>query len=248
MLDEDRRALSAENQARVAGIPLLFDPTFEVNAYASCDAQGRPAITGTEGLLEAVDAISQTRATDELFGTRTYDAYTQAVIPQLVSVDNASPALPPGIIPLQYVADPRRVSRAHEWFDEIVAFTFGHEMAHHYLGHTGCANGQPVPLAGLAQLGGALGGGFNQPNEYAADGAGTMNMLDAGVARAPAQYRWNEEGAFALLDFFARLEDAARPGILAKATDLFTASHGPAKARIGWVQGAATLWHAQHPG
>ncbi len=63
------------------GIPLVFDPTNEVNAYAGCDDSGAPFLAATAGILEAVDAIAQTKATDELFGTRTYDAYCSAVLP-----------------------------------------------------------------------------------------------------------------------------------------------------------------------
>ncbi len=77
--------------------------------------------------------------------------------------------------------DARRISRAHEMFDEIAAFTFGHELAHHYWGHTGCANGQASGFGpALEQLGRIvtnLGTVFNQPNEIAADSAGCI-MID----------------------------------------------------------------------
>ena len=142
VIAEDIAALAPENQARVRGIPLVFDPTLDINAYASCDAQGNPAVTGTEGLLEMIDAIAQTKACDELYGARTYDAYAAQVLPQLVAPGNASPMLPP-TIPPQCVADPRRWSRAHEWFDEMVAFTFGHELSHHYLGTPAARTGRP---------------------------------------------------------------------------------------------------------
>jgi hypothetical protein len=78
VLGELINALSAQNQALVRGIPLVFDPTTEVNAYAGCDDSGQPFLAATAGILEAADAIAQTKATDELFGTQTYDAYTNA--------------------------------------------------------------------------------------------------------------------------------------------------------------------------
>lgn len=249
ILVEDTAALSSDNQARVRGIPLVFDPNpTEINAYAMCDDQGHPGIVGTEGLLEAIDAIAQTRATDELYGTHTYDQYTATVIPQLAQSDKAIPALPPGILPASAVTDPRRWSRAHEWFDEIVAFTFGHELSHHYLGHTGCAYGPPVLFGGLAQTFGSWGHGFVQPLEFAADINGMNNALDAGKARVP-QYRWTEEGGLGLLDFFLRLENAAGPQTaLGKAVVGFLNTHPSSQLRIPVVQGTARTWHLQHPG
>ena len=252
MIAEDVAALGPDNQARVRGIPLVFDPNpFEVNAYAMCDDQGHPGIVGTEGLLEAIDAIAQTRATDELFGTRTYDQYIAAVIPNLAQSAQASAALPLGIIPPNLYADPRRLSRAHEWFVEIVWFTFGHELSHHYLGHTGCAYGSAAPFGAIAQMAGRPGNGFIQPLEFAADVNGATNMLDAGRARAvaPYAYKWREEGGLALLDFFLRLENATGPSTaLGKVVVSFLQTHPPSALRIPVVQTAARTWYFQHPG
>jgi hypothetical protein len=242
-------SLSPDKQARVKGIPLVFDPNpNDVNAFAGCDDSGAPFLAGTEGLLEAVDAISQTRATDEMFGTQTYEAYASAVVPQLVRQGGSSALLPPGIVPMQYLLSPQRISRAHEIFDEIVGFTFGHELGHHYLGHTGCANGQGMnsgPLAEkLPQLLGKLGGGFNQPNEISADNAGCINVLNAGKARSVAGYRWNEEGGLWLMDFFARLERASGNNPLLG----ILRTHPNPGVRIPLLQVAATGWRWQHPG
>ena len=139
ILNELLAVLSQPNQQLVRGIPLVFDPTGEINAFAGCDEQGTPFLAATAGILEAVDAIAQTKATDEVFGTHTYDAYCAAVLPGVVTSDKGRAALPTGIIPTNLGGDPRRWSRAREIFDEVLAFTFGHELAHHYLGHTGCA-------------------------------------------------------------------------------------------------------------
>jgi hypothetical protein len=243
VLAEDAASLAPENQARVRGIPIVFDPNpFEVNAYAACDQRGSPSIVATEGLLEAIDAIAQTKATDELYGTRTYDQYLAAVVPNFVQLEKASAALPLGIIPLNVVADPRRWSRAHEWFDEIVAFTFGHELSHQWLGHTGCAGGTPNPVGLLPAVLSRGGHTFVQPAENQADNEGTNTMLAAGKARAP-QFRWTEEGALALLDFFVHLEDASGQTKVA-----FLATHPSSHLRIPWVQISAAAWHLQHPG
>src|SRR5262249_45374626 len=162
------------------------------------------------GLLDAVDGMSQTTATDELFGTKTYDAWVSSVVPKMLSKNPESPALAPNVIPLQYTLDPKRLSRAHEIFDDVVAFTFGHELSHHYLGHTGCANGDqrpPATLEDIAKIFARKASNvplFNQPNEIAADNWGVINVLETGKARNPAaQYRLTERGGLLLLDFFS---------------------------------------------
>ena len=252
VLGELIASLSPDKQSLVKGIPLIFDPNANtINAFAGCDEKGAPFIAGTEGLLEAIDAISQTVANDDLYGTHTYDQYTSAIMPRLVQSSASGPALPLGIIPFNTVLDPRRLSHARELFDEIVAFTFGHELSHHYLGHTGCAIGQGNAIA-------ALGGtllrtvsalpitrGFNQPAELAADYAGVDNVLDAGVARRPA-FVWNERGGLLLLDFFLRMDKAA--GVSAANPIGFLQSHPHPALRIPWVQFEAQRWHQSHPG
>ncbi len=251
VLNELLASLNSSNQALVRGIPLVFDPTNEVNAYAGCDDSGAPFLAATAGILEAVDAMAQTKATDELFGTQTYDAYCNAVLPQIVSSDKARAGLPAGIIPANYGSDLRRWSRAHELFDELLAFTFGHELAHHYLGHTGCAKGQGGPGPDPSKLGRLATAVpfFNQFAEAAADAAGCYNLLDAGRARRPL-YAWTENGGLSLLDYFARLERAAGQGgplsLLNPLAVLKT--HPNPLTRIPLLQAVARTWHQQHPG
>jgi hypothetical protein len=243
-------ALPAATATKVRGIPLVFDPDpNDINAFAGCDEKGAPYLAGTVGLLEAVDAIAQTKATDELFGTQTYDAYLRAVLPRLTQAKGGSAALPMGTIPPQYLLDPRRLSHAHELFDDVVAFTFGHELGHHYLNHTGCANGQPMGNgpnpAVLGQLVVRVIPGLNQFNEAAADNAGCINELDAGRARRP-NYRWSEKGGLLLLDFFSALERAA--GVSVFNPIGFLRTHPNPQIRIPFVQATARTWYAQHPG
>jgi hypothetical protein len=241
--------LTSEQQKLVTGIPLVFDPNpNDINAFAGCDDSGAPFVAGTEGLLEAIDAMAQTRATDELFGTRTYDAYTQAVMPKLVSSTTASAALPPNVIPMQYWGDVRRASRAHEMFDEIVAFTFGHELAHHYRGHTGCAHGQPtgVPpeVSNVRRIASSVSPLINQFNENEADQYGTFDVLMTGRTRRQSALAWTEEGGLWLFDFFSRLDGAAGSNPLVG----FLRTHPSPGLRIPQVQFWAATWRFQHPG
>jgi hypothetical protein len=252
VLGELESNLRPEQAARVRDIPLVVDPNQgDVNAFAGCTDQGSPFIAATEGLLEAIDAISQTQANDELFGTHTYDQYASVVMPRLAQGKGQSAALPLGILPITTALDPRRLSRAHELFDEIAAFTFGHEVSHHYLGHTGCANGQAqAPGANLAQLGQVLLRTvpvMNQPLETAADTAGCINALDAGSARrGRGLYVWTERGGLSLLDFFLRLERAS--GLSPMNPVGYVLSHPSPSLRIPWVRAVAQGWRIQHPG
>jgi hypothetical protein len=252
VIQELESSLSPEYAARVKSIPLVIDPNQgDVNAFAGCDDQGNPFIAATEGLLEAIDAISQTQANDDLFGTRTYEQYASVVMPRLAQGKGQSAALPLGILPITTALDMRRLSHAHELFDEIAAFTFGHEISHHYLHHTGCANGQAQ--AGGVNLG-QLGQGFlrvapvfNQPLETAADTAGCINTLDTGNARrARGLYVWTERGGLSLLDFFSRLERAS--GLSPLNPMGYVLSHPSPTLRIPWVKTVAQGWRLQHPG
>lgn len=239
--------LDAGNAQKVNGMPLQIDPDAgEVNAYATCTDAGSPFVAVTQGLLDAVDGISQTRATDELFGTQTYVAYTNAVIPQLLQPKGRA-ALPPGIIPAQYLNDPRRLSRAHEMWDEIIAFTVGHELSHHYLGHTGCKGTVgPIDLLGGWRVFTSIVQPVNQVNENLADQNGCINTLNTGMIRMQAgQYRWSERGGLALMDFFLRLEHAA--GLTAGNINSYIQSHPNSAFREGLVETTANVWYAQHP-
>lgn len=246
ILAEQISHLDAQNMAKVRGMPLQIDPDpTEVNAYATCTDGGSPFVAVTEGLLEAVDGIAQTRATDELFGTQTYIAYTNAVIPQLLQPKGRA-ALPLGIIPAQYLNDPRRLSRAHEMWDDIVAFTVGHELSHHYLGHTGCRGTVgPIDILGGWRVLTSVVQPVNQVNENLADQNGCINTLNTGLARAP-NYRWSEKGGLMLMDFFVRLERAA--GLTPLNINSYIQSHPNSAFRESLVQTTANFWYAQHPG
>ncbi|MFO0757753.1 MAG: M48 family metalloprotease [Byssovorax sp.] len=236
------RALAPAAQAKVQGIPFIADPTVgEVNAYAACDDQGMPLMAITDGLLQIEAYVAQFKATDEIFGTNKLDGYLQ-IVAQNTRPHQPIPMPPAGFIDANQSADGRKVARQHQLMDEQLAFVLGHELAHHHLGHTGCANGQGgsrgVNPADLGRLLTRVMPAFNQPNEVAADIAGTNNLLAAGSRQQGT--KWNEEGALLTLDYFSRLDQLTPATILFN----FENTHPPPQLRRPIVQQTASTWRA----
>lgn len=229
-------ALPADKNAIVRDIPFIADPTpGEVNAFAACDDQGLPLMAITDGLLEVEAYIAQFKANDETFGTRKLDEYLRLL------AQNGGFARPPaGFVDPAQSVDPRKVSRQHQLFEEQVGFVLGHELGHHHLGHLGCTanrgGSRGVTPADLGRLLSRTLPLFNQPNEIAADVAGTKNVLAAGARRQ--SYRWTENGAMLTLQFFANLDQ------LTPATVVFgfERSHPHPLIRMPIVQQSAAAW------
>jgi hypothetical protein len=235
-------ALPPASQAKVQGIPLIADPTVgEVNAFAACDDAGAPLMAISDGLLEVEAFSAQFKATDELFGTRELDQYG-ALVAQGIRPRSPLPKPPPGMIDPGQSADGRKVARQHQLLDEQLAFVLGHELGHHHLGHTGCANGQGgsrgVSPADFGRLLSRTLPLFNQPNEVAADIAGTNNLLTAGARRQSV--KWNEEGAMLTLNFFATLDKLSVETVALG----FLLTHPHPLVRIPIVQQTANTWRA----
>jgi hypothetical protein len=232
-------ALPTGAKAKVQNIPFIADPTpGEVNAFAGCDDQGQPFMAITDGLLEVSAYIAQFKATDEVFGTRKVDAYVAHLAKN--QRPNQPIARPPVsmIDPFQHI-DGRKVARQRQVFDEMIAFVLGHELGHHHLGHTGCANGGGSRGVSPADLGRILSRTmpvFNQLNESGADIAGTNNLLSAGARRQG--YRWTEGGAIVTLNFFAQLEQVTAATIVF----VFQRTHPHPLLRIPVVQQTASTW------
>jgi hypothetical protein len=247
LLAELVAALPDGPRGKVQGIPFRVEPEpAEINAYAGCE-RGRPFMAVTDGLLLAVDALARTRAHDEVFGTRTADRYASEVVPTLLRDPRATPALPANMLPPATAFDPRVSSLARQRAEEALGFTLAHEVAHHHLGHTGCANGESAFGQNAAQLGHlatSILPGLNQPNELAADNAGVWNLLDAG-RRRPSGPRLTEQGGLMLLGFFGQLSAASGARPLHPAAIL--KSHPNPQLRIPIVQNVAALWAQSQP-
>lgn len=235
-------ALPADSQAKVQGVPFVPDAKVgEINAYAACNEEHMPLMAITDGLLQIEAYVAQFRATDELFGTQKLDTYLKLVATsQKPGEPIVGPA--PGLVDPAQNADPRKVTRQHQLFEEQVSFVLGHELGHHHLGHTGCATGQSgdrnVNVADLGRILARVVPVMNQPNEVAADIAGINNLLTAG-ARRP-NYHWNEEGALLTLAFFSRLDELTATAIALS----FKNSHPNPALRVPVVKQAASTWRS----
>ena len=232
--------LPPTQRQRVEGVPLYADAAVgEVNAFAACDDQGLPLMAISDGLLEVIAHLAQFRATDEVFGGRRADAYIELIATkQRPKTPLVRPA--PGFVDPNQHVDGRKVARQNVLFDEQVAFVLGHELAHHHLGHTGCAIGKGgsrgVHPSDLGRLLSRAAPVFNQPNEVSSDVAGVNNLLSAGAKRSGA--KWTEGGSLLVLTFFSGLDRLSAEAILFG----FERSHPPPVLRVPIVQQTAQTW------
>jgi hypothetical protein len=230
--------LTPEHRARVTGIPFhVMDERIEPNAAAGCaPSSGAPMVFITHAMLVVAAATSEARAYDELAGTRTYETYADALGPMMGSSRPVS-GLAPGTLTGEHARSRTRLARARHLFDQQIAFILGHELAHHYRGHTGCAGRGAASREEDEALARTLAGTvsmFQQPFEVEADSWGITSVLEVGHTRAGG--RWNQEGALISLDTFRRI---------AGVTDLrgaFLSTHPPSELRAPIVTQVAGLW------
>jgi len=223
---------------RVQSIPLAVDDTpGEVNAFAACN-KGAAVMVITDGLLDISAHLAQARANDDIFGTRKVDDYIK-FIAQTQKPNRPITPPPRGFFDPAQQADGRRVARQHDVLDEMLGFILGHELAHHHLGHLPCTGG-----AGFLGSGALLRGLsqnvplFNQPNELAADAAGTDTILTAGMRRSG--YHLTENGALLMMQFFSASDQLSPEDILFG----FERTHPPPAIRTPVIQQTANFFRA----
>jgi len=213
-----------------------------VNAFAGCNKSGQAFMGITAPLLTLAEGGSEAKAFDEISGTARYDQYAGEVANRVRS-GQAVPVL--GGLPFPGALDGRKLARQKYLFDEQVAFVLGHELAHHYRGHTGCANGANTTGVSGEDVARVLSGAvplFNQPIEIEADMYGTTDTMDAGARRQGGT--WTEEGAMMTLNFFARLQSFGVETVVLG----FLNTHPPPQIRIPVVQNTAANWKRQRAG
>ena len=237
VLGELVAALAPAQQSRVQGIPLIVDDEpGEVNAFAACSG-GKAAMAISDGLLDISAHLAQAKANDEIFGTQKLDPYIGLIAQhQRPGQPIVRPA--PGFFDPQQQVDGRKVARQHQLLDEELAFILGHELAHHYLGHLPCTAGGGLNTAELSHVLSNVVPGFNQPNELAADVAGTNNLLTAGRRRTANQF--TEGGAQLTMAFFSGLDRLTPNDIIFG----FERSHPPPQIRSPVIAQTAATWRA----
>lgn len=240
-------SLFADQRARIAEIPFhVVNDRDEPNAAAGCSEGGAPMLMITSAMVVVCASSAEAHAYDELAGTHTLDTYAQALIDDL----RASRAVRPidrALITGPLATDPRKLAREAQLFDAQVAFILGHELAHHYRGHTGCAaTGSTTASAreaealqrGLANAASPL----EQPFEVEADVWGITNVLERGRARSGGA--WNEEGALLSLEVFRHFGPLAQGGM---DPGVFLSTHPPSELRAPVVTQAALMYRPGQP-
>jgi len=232
-------ALAPAQKQKVDGIPLLFEmQSGEVNAFAGCEnSQAFMAITSP--LLRAMGHIAEAKAADELFGSQRVARYTKLAADTL-GAGGQVPDPPANFYTQAESLDPRKLARQRDVFDELVGFVLGHELGHHYLGHTGCANGRVAGAIDPSRLGRIVTSivpAFNQPNEIASDISGTQNLLNMGAQRS-GRAAMTEGGAILTLEFFGSMETLSATTIALG----ILRTHPHPRLRIPLIQSTAQGW------
>lgn len=240
ILNELVAALQPANKAKVQGIPFVFDSqTSEVNAFAGCE-NGAPFMAMTMPLLRALGHIAEAKAADEISGTQRAPAYSRQAA-EAMSAGAPIPDPAPGFYTPQEANDPRKLTRQRVLLNEMVGFVMGHELAHHYLGHTGCANGAKsggIDPSVLFRIPSRAIPVFNQPIEAGADVNGVENLLDTGVARPGGL---TEQGGILTLQFFGALQQLTPTSL---ATGILR-THPQPQLRIPLLQQTAQQWRVR---
>ena len=236
-------ALPDDKKRRVDGIPMMIDDTSgEVNAFAGCE-NGGAFMAITTPLLRAMGHLAEAKAADELFGSQRLNQYTRQASDSLRG-GGPVPDPPANFYSPAEGLDPRKLTRQRDVFDEMAGFVLGHELGHHYLGHTGCANGQvsgAIDPARIGRIATTIVPAFNQANEVAADLNGTQNFLDVGPRR-PGRVPTTEMGGVMTLEFLGSLETTSATSIVLG----ILRTHPHPRLRIPLIQTTAQNWRATH--
>lgn len=232
--------LDARESEQTRDIPFeIFDEDREPNAAAACTRADRRALMMiTTAMLELAAGIAETKAYDEVAGTQTYEQYVTTVIEQ-VRGQRPLEGPHPSLHPAPHALDPHKLARQRHLFDQQVAFIVGHELAHHYRGHTNCVSGRSqaeIQRDELVQILAHTVPPFSQPREVEADMWGVTNVMEAGRVRQGGT--WTHEGALLNLDFFRRLSDRGGNDLLRA----FFSTHPPSFIRIPIVRSTGQQW------
>jgi hypothetical protein len=227
-------SLGDNPRSEVEGVALeQLDMPGVVNAFAGCEGLGRPIVGITDEMLDIMAHLAQARAAEELFDVDATNAYTTWMF-------SHQPERGPLVEPPDGREDPRirddkqKIALQHLIFDEEVGWVIGHELAHHYLGHTRCDQDGGI-VDGVRDLAIAIVPAAKQPDELAADAAGIDLVLN--TARRTNQ-PYSQRGALLVLDFFARTHPTTAQDIVF----LFALTHPPTEIRLPALRAVTAAW------
>lgn len=204
-----------------------------VNAFAGCDFDDHPIVGVTNELLAILAHLASARASEDLFAVDATNAYTRWMYAhQRAHGPLAEP--PDGREDPRIRDDRSKLALQRLIFDEEVGWVIGHELAHHYLGHTRCAGDGGI-VDGVRQLASSLVPAAKQPDELAADGAGIDLLLNT-ARRTNKPY--SERGALLVMTFFARTE----PTTFEDLVFLFARTHPPSELRVPALRAVTAAW------
>lgn len=236
-------ALNERERNLMSSVPFeIVNEAREPNAAAICTKSSRrPFILITTAMLVVAAGISETKSYDEVANTNYFDSYIDAVVRQVQSKRPVG-AVPRGLLTGPPSIDHHKLSRQVHLFDQQIAFILGHELAHHYRGHTGCvsaggSNSQadisPEEISRILSASVPI---FHQPQEIESDMWGIVNLLESGNNRQGG--RWTEEGALLNMDFFGRLRRRGGDEIFRT----FFSTHPLPQLRTPIIRSTARQW------
>ena len=236
-------ALPERERNLMSSVPFeIANEAREPNAAAVCTKRSRrPFMVITTAMLVVVAGIAETKSYDEVANTNFFDSYIDAVVRQ-VRARRPVGAVPRGLLTGPATTDQHKLARQVHLFDQQVGFIVGHELAHHYRGHTGCVSttgsGSKADLTPeeLSRILSSAVPVFHQPQEVESDMWGMVNLLEAGHNRQGGA--WTEEGALLNMDFFARLRRRGGQDIFRT----FFSTHPLPQLRTPIIRNTARQW------
>jgi hypothetical protein len=237
--------LPTEARRRLTGIYVAFDPSLtDVGSMAACDDDGDYVVVISDALLGLADFVAQAEATDEVFWTHKRDEYATFLAESQRPGTRALPP-PPGFFDAAQAQSARKVDVASTRFNEIVAGTVAHELAHLLQGDLVCPNPTATHERGDDEwtheerdhaftVAEKL---YTPPRVLAADCAGIDRVLDAGMT---------EQGELAWLSTLDRIERTGRERADRPTPSTYLRLHEACGVRADVVRAAANQWRQLH--
>ncbi len=231
--------LPANDQRRLTGVYVAFDTnTSDPFAQVACDDDGDYVVLLSDAMLRLAAHVARAASYDDANNDRKVEDYASFLARSQVP---GRPLLPPP--PGFYIAS-RPADTYEERLAEVLSFVVARELTHLRAGDLVCPKPTPTKESGddvwtkAEQRKAAETASFVYPGrQVERDNEATVRMLEAGR---------NEEGALALLRFFAHVE-VENQVALSRFRPTYVAHHPGSAMRAAVVKQAAAS-HRTHGG